>query len=260
MSALYAFCREVDDVADDESIETEQRRLQLTAWRKDVESACLGIEPQFEVTKELSTIIHSYHLPFSLFDELIRGVEMDLDVNRYETIQDLEAYCYRVASVVGLLSVEIFGYQNKDTRNYAIYLGKALQLTNILRDVHNDALRGRIYIPMEQLRAFGVRPEDILQGKYTPQYYSCARWMAERAKEFYSKARLSLPEIDRNSMNTSELMGSVYWNVLEKITKQQFNVFDHPEAKLSKLQKLRLIGRIWMRQLLRVSTPNYGTT
>lgn len=259
MCALYAFCREVDDVADDESVPVEQRRRQLTDWRHDIQAAYQEAAPQFAVTKELAVIIRTYNLKYELFDELIRGVEMDLDTNRYETFSQLETYCYRVASVVGLLSIEIFGYQNHKSREYAICLGKALQLTNILRDVRKDAEMGRIYIPLEQLRAFGVSTEDILNERYTPQYRDCARWMADRAYEFYAQARLLLPEEDRTAMSTAELMGSVYWKVLMKIETQEFNVFDYPAAKLSKAQKLRLVGSIWIRQFLGMHSAPYGT-
>ena len=151
MSALYAFCREVDDVADEESLPVEERRAQLALWRADIARACAEEVPRFQVNQELKPFIHQHHLPYELFDELIRGVEMDLDIKRYETYQELEQYCYRVASVVGLLSIEIFGYQNPVCRDYANHLGKALQLTNILRDVRTDAERGRIYLPLSEL-------------------------------------------------------------------------------------------------------------
>src|SRR6185295_4433877 len=146
MSALYAFCREVDDVGDEETTPLEERRSRMTAWRPDVKAARQQRATQFVVNQELQPIIKAYRLPFELFDELMRGVEMDLDIKRYETYDELELYCYRVASVVGLLSIEIFGYRHPLCRAYATHLGKALQLTNILRDVRTDAERGRIYL------------------------------------------------------------------------------------------------------------------
>ena len=144
MAALYAFCREIDDVADEDTVPVEIRRAKLQAWREDAAKACHGGEPQFAVNRELQAVIQRRKLPFHLFDELLQGVEMDLDINRYESLAELEQYCYRVASVVGLLSIEIFEYSNAACRDYAVYLGKALQLTNILRDVRTDATRGRI--------------------------------------------------------------------------------------------------------------------
>ena len=165
MSALYAFCRKVDDVADDESLPTELRRERLAAWRADVRRACGHEAPQFQVNCELQPVIHHYRLPFELFDQLLHGVEMDIDIKRYDHYDALDQYCYRVASVVGLLSIEVFGYQDPACRDYAVYLGKALQLTNILRDVRTDAQRGRIYLPLAELARCRVAPEEILLGQ-----------------------------------------------------------------------------------------------
>src|SRR3989440_3947020 len=169
MSALYAFCREVDDVADDESMPIQKRRDQMAAWRTDVRRACGTETPQFPVNRELQRVIHQYRLPFQYFDELLQGVEMDLDINRYESYEHLELYCYRVASVVGLLSIEIFGYQNPTCRDYAIALGKALQFTNILRDVRSDAERGPIYVPTVDLERITRRPEESLRLEDCPR-------------------------------------------------------------------------------------------
>src|SRR5580698_6334175 len=165
MAALYAFCRSVDDVADEEAAPVEQRRKQLAEWRADIKRACENQSPEFAVNRELQPVIQQYSLPFELFDELIKGCEMDLDIKRYENFEQLELYCYRVASVVGLLSIQIFGYRNPATRDYAISLGKALQLTNILRDVKTDAARGRIYLPESELKKFSVPEDDILNGR-----------------------------------------------------------------------------------------------
>src|SRR5271170_4778585 len=196
MSALYAFCREVDDVADEETCPLEKRRADLAAWREDIRLACHGGAPSFPVNRELQAVIAQYRLPFSHFDELIRGVEMDLDTKRYQTFEELEQYCYRVASVVGLLSVEIFGYQDPACRQYAIYLGQALQLTNILRDVRNDAERGRIYFPLEALERHKVAPAEILDLTYSERFAQAAAVVAARARNFYALARRTLPAMD----------------------------------------------------------------
>jgi phytoene synthase len=259
MSALYAYCRSVDDVADDESRPVEERRAQLAAWREDIARACDQGRPQFRVNQELQPFIARHRLPFTLFDELIRGCEMDLDISRYETYEDLEQYCYRVASVVGLLSIEIFGYRNPLCRNYALHLGKALQFTNILRDVRTDAERGRIYLPLSELRRFDVSPEEILRFEYTPRFRDLAASVAQRAKEFYSLARQSLPPEDRRSMSAAELMGSVYWRLLGKLEARQFDVFGPLPTRLSTGQKLLLIGRTWYRTFSGAVVPNYGT-
>jgi phytoene synthase len=257
MSALYAFCREVDDVADDESVPSEKRRAQLAEWRDDVKRACEDQSSQFPVNQELQPVIQNFSLRFELFDDLLKGCEMDLVRNRYEDFEALEKYCYHVASVVGLLSIEIFGYKNPATRNYAIYLGKALQLTNILRDVKNDAERGRIYLPLDQLRKFGITPDEIFQSRYSDRFRKLAESVAARAKFFYELAQKNLPAEDRRSMVAAELMGTVYWKLLEQLEKKDFRVFDQP-IRLSKRYKLLLIFLAWTRFAARSTSPAYG--
>ena len=259
MSALYAFCREVDDIADNESIPAQERRNQLGAWRTDVRRACGAEQPQFQVNRELQPVIHRYRLPYEHFDELLQGVEMDLEIKRYETYEQLELYCYRVASVVGLLSIEIFGYRDAACRQYAIYLGKALQLTNILRDVRSDAERGRIYLPMSELARFKVAPEEILRFEYTPRFCELAEGVAQRARHFYRLARETLPATERRSMVAAELMGSVYWRLLRKLERQRFDVFGPRLTRLNKGQKLLLILRTWCRFVSGGMSPTYGT-
>jgi len=259
MSALYAFCREVDDVADDESVPAEKRRSQLAEWRDDIRRAVENQPPQLVTNQEFQPIIRQFHLPCALFDELIKGCEMDLDTKRYENYEQLELYCYRVASVVGLLSIEIFGYQNPACREYAIHLGKALQLTNILRDVKTDAERGRIYLPQIELKKFNVSEQEILDSKYSERYFALAANVAERAKGFYQLARKTLPAEDRNSMVAAELMGAVYWQLLQKLERQQFNVFGGQPIRIHRAQKLLLVFRSWLRFSGNSKTPNYGT-
>ena len=268
MSALYAFCREIDDLADDETIPVKSRREQLAAWREDIAFACSERpvcgstpdppEPHFIVNRELQPFIRLYKLPFSLFDELIRGVEMDLDIKRYETFEALDQYCYRVASVVGLLSIEIFGYRNSRCQDYANHLGKALQLTNILRDVRSDAERGRIYLPLNELAAHRVTESEILDGRYSERFYALAQSVAARARGYYAAARQTLPDEDRRGMGSAELMGSVYWNLLRKLERQRFNVFGPSPTRLGKTRKLLLILRMWRRNFSGAVVPNYG--
>jgi len=258
MSALYAFCREVDDVADEASVAVEKRRDQLAAWRADVRRACENGTPQFAVNLELQPVIREFRLPFTLFDELINGCEMDLDIHRYETFEQLELYCHRVASVVGLMSIEIFGYQNPACRDYAVYLGKALQLTNILRDVRTDAGRGRIYLPLADLKQFGVTSDDILRSEYSERYRKLAEHLASRARNFYRLARETLPVEDRRAMVAAELMGSVYWRLLLKLEAQQFNVFGPQPARLNNGYKAFLILQSWLRFAVGATTSSYG--
>ena len=258
MSALYAFCREIDDIADDEALPLQERRDRLAAWRKDIAIACKAGAPSFPTNRELKPVIARHALRFELFDELIRGVEMDLDIKRYETFADLEVYCYRVASVVGLLSIEIFGYTNPACRTYADHLGKALQLTNILRDVRVDAECGRIYLPLAELARHNVSESDVLAYRYSPEFRAVAEAVAARARYHYEQARQALPPQDRRSMGSAELMGSVYWKLLRKLEKQQFNVFGPEPMRLSRTQKIVLIARTWCRIFFGVVAPNYG--
>jgi phytoene synthase len=259
MSALYAFCRAVDDVADADAIPVERRREQLAAWRLDIGRACANQSPQFVLNQEFQPVIRRFGLRFELFDELIRGCEMDLEIRRYDTFEELEVYCHRVASVVGLLSIEIFGHRNPATRDYAVHLGKALQLTNILRDVKGDAALGRIYLPQSELKRFAVTEEEIIQGVYSERYFALAGGVAARARHFYHQARALLPTEDRRSMATAELMGSVYWRLLQKLENGRFNVFGPQPLKLSKPQKLALIFRSWLQLTLGSKTPGYGS-
>jgi 15-cis-phytoene synthase len=260
MSALYAFCREVDDVADDETVPTEKRRAQLSDWRDDLKRAGENGSPKFAVNRELQPIIKKFRLPLELFDELIKGCEMDLDTKRYENFEQLELYCYRVASVVGLLSIEIFGYKNPAARDYAIYLGKALQLTNILRDVKTDAGRGRIYLPLDELKKFNVGENEILDSKYSGNFHKLAASIAARARFFYALALKTLPAEDRSSMVAAELMGAVYWQLLLKLERRQFNVFGLQPVKIHRAQKLLLIFQSWLRFISGSKTANYGTS
>jgi phytoene synthase len=259
MSALYAFCRAVDDVADEDFVPAETRRMQLAAWRDDIRRACENHPPEFAANREFQPVIQKFKLPFALFDELIKGCEMDLDTLRYENYDQLELYCHRVASVVGLLSIEIFGYQNPACRDYAVYLGNALQLTNILRDVKNDAARGRIYLPLIELKKFNVNEDEILQGKYSDRYFALADSVAARAKNFYSLAQKTLPAEDRRAMVAAELMGSVYWRLLQKLERGKFDIFGPQALKLGKPHKLALIFQSWLRHATGSTAAGYGT-
>ena len=209
--------------------------------------------------REFQPVIQKFKLPFALFDELIQGCEMDLDKTRYANLEELELYCYRVASVVGLLSIEIFGHRNPACRSYAIALGKALQFTNILRDVGNDAQRGRIYIPQSELDRFGVKPEEILRGENSDRFRALAEDFARRAREFYDQARRLLPVEERQSMVAANLMGEVYWQLLQKIEHADFLVLNPEPIRLSKQHKLALILRSWLKFAFGSTAPSYGS-
>ncbi|MBO35890.1 MAG: squalene synthase HpnD [Verrucomicrobiales bacterium] len=258
MAVLYAFCREIDDVADEDSRPVDERRAQLAEWREDVRRACNGGDPEIPVNREMRSVAKRYGLSFDLFDELIRGVEMDLDRDRYESWEELDLYCHRVASVVGLLSIEIFEYSDSACHEYAHHLGRALQLTNILRDIRNDAERGRIYLPRCELNRHRVDETDLLSFHYSDGFHEVAAEAAVRARGHYQKAAEVLPVVDRRNMVAAESMGAVYWRLLRLMEKMRFQVLDGPPMRLSKQEKIWLVFRTWWRVRFGSIQPNYG--
>lgn len=233
--ALYAFCREVDDVVDD-CQDPGVARLKLQWWREEIGRAFQG-SPQHPVSRALQPQLERYNLPEEYFREIIDGMQMDLDQARYADFSALALYCYRVAGVVGLLAAEIFGYQDRGTLNYATELGTALQLTNILRDVREDARRGRIYLPQDELRRAGVEEEDILRGVGTPPLQTLFAQQAARARDYYRRAEQALPEVDRPAQRSGLIMSSIYGTLLDEIEADGFRVLERRVA-LTPLRKL----------------------
>jgi 15-cis-phytoene synthase len=258
MTALYAYCRQVDDIADEDSVPLERRAEVLRQWREETRKACEGEEPALPVIQELKPYIERYRLPFRLFDELIAGVEMDLVTVRYADQAMLDEYCYRVASVVGLLSIEIFGYKDPACRHYADALGKALQMTNILRDVGNDAQRGRIYVPLADLQKFGVTEEEVLQGRNSDRFIALAGEIDRRARAYFEKARRTLPPVDRDAMISAELMGAVYWQLLLKLERASFPVLAPKPLRLSRARKIGMVLSALIRWKLGLGVTTYG--
>ena len=259
MTTLYAFCREVDDVADDEVQPLDWKRSELNRWRSDLDRVYDSNQtPQIPTNVELKETLKSFKLPKQYFLDLLDGVETDLDQNRFQTLEELELYCYRVASAVGLLSIEIFGYHSSKIPEYAVALGKALQLTNILRDPKVDAQRGYIYIPLELLERFQVKEEEILSSQYSERYKALGGFLSERAKEFYREAASLLPQEERSSMIAAELMGAVYWRLLMKLDRIQYNVFSVDLVRIRKPVKLALILKTWLKTALGFHSQNYG--
>ncbi len=260
MVTLYAFCREVDDAADDDSVPSAKRAASLQQWRDDIRRACEWGEPQFQVCRELRPFIRQFALPFYLFDELLVGMESDLEKNRYRDFDELKLYCHRVASVVGLLSIRIFKCDGDEAERYAENLGQALQLTNILRDVAEDAKRGRIYLPQSMLEKHEVAEDDILNGRFTAGYANATQEIAERAWAHYRLARESFPEEQRQRLVASEAMGGIYWRLLGKLRAVQYNVFQSNgrRLKINRLAKLGIGLKIWLRSRRKSYTPDYG--
>ena len=215
MTALYAFCREVDDVVD-ECTDFSVAQTKLNWWKSEIANL-YNATPQHPVTKALQPFIHPFNLAKEHFLEIIDGMEMDLKFNRYQDFKQLQLYCYRVASVVGLLSAQIFGYKNRKTLKYAHDLGMAFQLTNIIRDVGEDARRGRIYLPLDELKKAKVSEDDILQSRETPQVKKLMEYQIERAETYYDKALRELPIEDAKPQRTGLMMAAIYRTLLREI-------------------------------------------
>jgi 15-cis-phytoene synthase len=241
LHAVYAFCRFIDDIADDESI--RDAGALLKRWREEVDRV-YGGTPMRAISRALADSARRFNIPREYFDEIIAGVEMDLTRKRYATFGELRLYCYRVASAVGLICIEIFGYTNPAARDYAEKLGIAFQLTNIMRDVKEDAGRDRIYLPLEDLARFDVEEEEILNGVYSPNFVRLMEFEAARAQEFYREADAALPAEDRSSLLTAEAMRQIYGALLDRIVESNYRVLDRRHS-LSAPRKLYLVGRAW---------------
>jgi phytoene synthase len=237
MMVFYAFCRVIDDIADVTDASAEEKRRRLEEWRGWLRRATPD-EPSFAA--DVRALLAKYSIPAERLEEIIAGVEMDLEQARYATFEELRVYCYRVASVVGLVSIEIFGYRNPACKEYAVQLGLALQTTNIIRDVNKDLQTGRIYLPQEDLAAFGYSEADLQDRKYDERFIRLMQFQAARARQFFTQAAAALPREDRRSMIAAEIMGSVYGALLRAMELDNFNVF----AKDYRLNKLQKVGRI----------------
>ncbi len=245
ITALYAFCREVDDIAD-ECTDLQTARAKLAWWRTEIANLYMQ-KPQHPVTKALVPAVKAYDLSAEHFQEIIDGMEMDLDQNRYADFKQLQLYCYRVASVVGLLSASIFGFNNRNTLKYAHDLGMAFQLTNIIRDVGEDARRNRIYLPLDELAQFGVTEADILQGLESEQVQNMLEFQIERAESFYDRAFNALPEEDRKSQRTGLIMAAIYRTLLREIKADGAQKVLNARTSLTPLRKLWLAWTTWVR-------------
>jgi 15-cis-phytoene synthase len=237
ITIFYAFCRIIDDIADDFDLIAEEKKRRLAQWRGWLRSATPD-EPS--LARDLRSLIDKYSLAPGMLEEIIAGVEMDLSTSRYATFDELGVYCYRVASAVGLVSIEIFGYRNPACKEYAIQLGLALQMTNIIRDVGKDLRDGRIYLPREDLARFGYSETELQGRQYNERFVRLMEFEAARARQFFAGAAALLPREDRQSMIAAEIMGSVYRGLLRQIELDKFRVFEK-EYRLNKLEKA---GRI----------------
>ena len=235
ITALYAFCREVDDVVDEVS-DPALARTKLAWWRREIGAVFTG-SPQHPVALALQPVVAAYRLPEAHFQTVIDGMAMDLDCSRYLDFVELERYCHCVAGVVGLLSAEIFGYADPATRQYARDLGIAFQLTNIIRDVGEDARRGRIYLPQDELAHHGVTAASLLRHESTPALTALMAEQVARARSWHARAMATLPAADRRAQRPGLIMAAIYRALLDEIERDGYRVLHHRIA-LTPLRKL----------------------
>lgn len=238
ITLFYAFCRIVDDIADASTLTIDEKRRQLTTWRVGLSQPMAGEDP---LAAELRQLLAKYRLAPARLEEIIAGVEMDLGDVRYATFDELRVYCYRVASAVGLVSIEIFGYKNARCCDYAIELGLALQTTNIIRDVATDARNGRIYLPQDEIARFGYSNDELRRETYNDRFVALINFQAQRSRAFYKRAAALLPREDRRSMLPARIMSSLYRALLGKIEADRFRVFQR-NYRLTSLEKTARIA------------------
>ncbi|KAB2924824.1 MAG: presqualene diphosphate synthase HpnD [Bacteroidetes bacterium] len=242
MNVLYAWCRVADDIVDDEG-QVSAKRQRLLSWAKEFEKGLDGASA-YALVNRLAAIIRRFNIPAEHFRELIRGMEMDLLTVRYATFADLRVYCYRAASTVGLISTEIFGYHREEAKEYAVNLGIALQLTNILRDVAADAAKGRIYLPKEDMERFGYTEDELLAGVYNGRFRALMEFEAGRARAHFTEAMRHLSAEDRPLFIAALIMQEIYFRLLQSIEKAEYDVFTH-RIRISTFRKLLITAHVW---------------
>jgi 15-cis-phytoene synthase len=233
ITVFYAFCRVIDDIADSSQLGAAGKRIRLAEWRKMLRGACPA---ESSLARDVRGLIDKYALSPEMLEEIIAGVEMDLTIQRYATFEELRLYCYRVASTVGLVSIEIFGYHNPRCKEYAVELGLALQMTNIIRDVGKDLQVNRIYLPQEDLARFNYSETELQDRQYNECFIRLMDFEAARAREFFSRAAAALPSEDRRAMVPAEIMSSIYRGLLRRMESDKFRVFEK-RYRLSRLEK-----------------------
>jgi phytoene synthase len=248
ITVFYAFCRVIDDIADSSELNVVEKRVCLAKWRQMLHATTQN-EPL--LARDVRALIAKYSMPIDMLEEIIAGVEMDLSTLRYPTFEELRIYCYRVASAVGLVSIEIFGYRNQRCKQYAIELGLALQMTNIIRDVGKDMQNGRIYLPQEDLARFHYSETELIQRLYNERFVQLMEFQARRARQFFANAAAVLPAEDRRAMTPAEIMGSVYRGLLWRIELDKFQVFEK-DYQLNKMEKAGRIAAQLFKSFLNV--------
>jgi len=248
MNTVYAFCRKTDDIVDDNKVTVDLKYEKLRKWRIEFEKAFRG-HSEYSLLNKLGTTIAQFNIPLEPFFELIRGMEMDLQKNRYLTFDDLSLYCYRVASTVGLMCIEIFGYKHKSTKEYAVNLGIAFQLTNILRDIKKDAEEGRIYLPQEDLTKFNYPENALIKNTYNSNFKELMEYETQRAKKYFDKANQVLMLDDKPSLFAARAMQHIYGRMLNKIVDADYNVYEK-DISVSLLEKIGISIGAWAKYSL----------
>lgn len=243
MNTVYAFCRKTDDIVDENSDSTDLKYEKLRKWRIEFEKSFSG-HSEFALLNKLGTTISNFNIPLDPFFELIKGMEMDLQKDRYKSFDDLQLYCYRVASTVGLMCIEIFGYKHPSTKQFAVDLGIALQMTNILRDIGKDAKNGRIYLPQEDLAKFSYTEKEILSLIYNDNFRDLMVYESSRAKQYFNSATANLDLDDKKTMFAARAMQHIYYKMLENIIAADYDVFNN-DIKVSKFEKVGIALGVW---------------
>jgi phytoene synthase len=247
MYTVYAFCKQVDSAVD-EPPPGGNPQEELRRWRAELEAAYHGT-PTLPVTISLAEHARRLSIPQAYFEELLKGVEMDLTMTSYKTFRDLSLYCYRVASVVGLICLHVFGITSPRAQDYAVDLGMAFQLTNILRDLGTDAIQGRVYVPEEDMEKFGCSAELLRRQQDSPGLRELIRFEAARAHEYYNKAAAALESLaakDQRALTVAEIMRAVYFRILQRVERSEHLPFG-PRARLSTAHRLLVAAGVWLR-------------
>ena len=248
MNTVYAFCRETDDIVDEGIFNDDLKFENLRKWRIELEKSLNG-HSEYPLINKLSKTIQKFNIPLEPFFDLIKGMEMDLQKNRYLTFNDLQNYCYNVASTVGLMCIEIFGYRHPSAKDFAVNLGIALQLTNILRDVKKDAEKGRIYLPKEDLDKFNYKESDVFNSIYNENFQSMMKYQVERATDYFNAATDCLNPEDKRAMFAARAMQHIYYRMLKKIVSADYDVYNN-KIKISTAKKVGISLGVWAKYRL----------
>jgi phytoene synthase len=245
---VYAFCKHIDDIVDENPSTNQkvvlEKRERLQWWRQQIDQLYAG-ESCHAMVATLGPVVRSFSIPKQYFLTLIDGCERDLVQNRYENFDDLKDYCYSVAGIVGLISIEIFGYKYEETKEYAVNLGYALQLTNILRDIKHDKDRGYVYLPKADMAKFKYTEADLFNEVYDERFVNLMQFEARRAREYYNKARSALRSDERITMFAAEIMDAIYYRILEKIELKNYNVFEN-RVRVSTIHKVWIALKLYV--------------